>query len=211
MAQVLGLNRTTLRESMAVLEALGFVSRKQGNGTHLRLPGVDFQRYYFETALRLNHITLRDLEETREMLELEIVQSAARNATDQDIKTLSYFLEKLLSTRDEAYGLELDITFHLHIGTCTHNPVIQALLESLSSALREVLRERRSLVGTTPNGMGRTDITHVAVLEAIRDHDPRRALKAMQVHFDKWRDYVSRAKEIRKNASSGSEKRVRRR
>lgn len=192
-AEALGLNRTTLRESMAVLEALGFLHRKQGSGTFLTLPGADFQRLYFETALRLGHITTADLEAARELLEIQIVQIAAEHATAEDLKTLEVFLQRLITTRDGIYGLELDFAFHLHLGACTHNPVVQMLLESLSNALRTVLRERRALVGTLPGGVAETDQTHVGIFEAVKAHDPARARKAMLVHFGKWREYAGRA------------------
>ena len=198
-AEALDLNRTTLRENLAVLEALGFLTRKQGSGTYLNLPGADFQRLYFETALRLGHITTRNLEEVREMLELEIVQAAAENATEEDVRTLKVFVDRLLSTRDDAYGMELDAAFHLHLGACTHNPVVQMLLESLSSALRAVLRERRALVGTLPGGMEKTNLTHLGIFEAVRDHDPARARKAMIGHFEKWREFASRAADRRES------------
>ncbi len=193
-AEKLNLSRTTVREKLAVLQALGFVTKSQGSGTYLnRPPSSIFQKDIFEIALKLGHFTIEELEEAREMIEVEVVQAAARNATEDDIRALKYFLDRLLSTRDEHYGHELDVAFHLHLGVATHNAVVVMLLEGLSSVLRKVLTHRRELVNAYPRALEMTDATHTAIFDAVRKKDPNMAAAAMVNHFSTWKDYARKA------------------
>jgi Asp-tRNA(Asn)/Glu-tRNA(Gln) amidotransferase A subunit family amidase len=65
-AEKLNLSRTTVREKLAVLQALGFVTKSQGSGTYLnRPPSSIFQKDIFEIALKLGHFTIEELEELR--------------------------------------------------------------------------------------------------------------------------------------------------
>ena len=207
LAETLGLNRAQLREKMAVLEALGFISRTQGRGTFVTVPRHNFQKYYYEIALKLGYITIDQLQDAREMIEMEMVRAAARNATDEDIRALEYFLNRMLETADAEYGADLDVAFHMALGAASHNPVIKTILESLSMVLRQLHKKRRVLVSQAPSGLTQTDATHIDVFEAVKNRDPEAAQEAMSRHFSVWRDFAEKARkylEGRQAASSGA-------
>lgn len=77
MAELLQVQRSTLREALATLENLGVIERTQGRGTYLRLPDARIIQLYFDLALRLGYVTIEELETAREMLEREIARRAA--------------------------------------------------------------------------------------------------------------------------------------
>ena len=187
----LGVNRSTLRERMAILEAMGFLNRSQGSGTYLAMPKSQLLQLTFEMALKMKYTSIEQIEATREAIEIGMAKSAAENATDEDIKAIEYFLNRLLETTDREYGRELDHAFHMHIGAATHNPVMIMVLDSFSSSLRKVLQVRRHIMAITPKGLERTNQTHIAIFEAIRDHDPERATKAMEQHFSVWQEIAT--------------------
>jgi GntR family transcriptional repressor for pyruvate dehydrogenase complex len=193
LAASLGVNRATLREKMAVLDAIGFIKRAQGSGTYLTMPRSQILQLTFNMALQMNYTTIEHLTTAREMIEAGVARMAAQNATDKDIKAMKYFLERLLETQDPEYGHELDHAFHMHLSVATHNPVLQIILESFSPSLRKVLQHRRHLVSQIPQGLEKTNETHVAIFEAVRDHDPDRAVKAMEDHFTVWQKFARKA------------------
>jgi GntR family transcriptional repressor for pyruvate dehydrogenase complex len=204
LADKLGINRSSLREKMAVLEALGFITRTQGSGTFLSIPRSNLHKYYYEVALRLCSITIEQLQEAREMLEMEMVCAAAVNANDEDVKALEYFLNRMLETADAEYGADLDVAFHMALGAATHNPVIMILLEDLSFVLRRVYKERRLLVSRVPRGLAQTDATHLDILKAVREHEPVAAKAAMANHFSVWRDFAEKAGKVQKQQAGRS-------
>ncbi len=184
----LGMNRSSLREKMAILEAMGFLNRTQGSGTYLAMPKSQLLQLTFDMALRMNYTTIKQLQVARETIELGVAKAAAQNATAEDIKALEYFLYRLLETTDAEYGREVDHAFHIHLGVATHNPVMSTILDSFASSLRTVLQHRRQIISATPKGLEITNQTHVAIFEAVRDHDPERAVAAMERHFTLWQD-----------------------
>lgn len=196
LAEKLGINRSSLREKMAVLESLGFVSRTQGSGTFLSMPRSNIHKYYYEIALKLGSISIEQLQQAREMLEMEMVCAAAVNANEEDVKALEYFLNRMMETADAEYGADLDVAFHMALGAATHNPVVMMLLEDLSSVLRRVYKERRLLVSRAPRGLALTDATHVDVLKAVGEHDPVAARAAMTCHFSVWRECAEKARRL---------------
>jgi len=204
LADKLGINRSSLREKMAVLEALGFITRTQGSGTFLSIPRSNLHKYYYEVALRLCSITIEQLQEAREMLEMEMVCAAAVNANEEDVKALEYFLNRMLGTADAEYGADLDVAFHMALGAATHNPVVMILLEDLSFVLRRVYKERRLLVSRVPRGLAETDATHLDILKAVREHEPVAARAAMANHFSVWRNFAEKAEKVQKQQAGRS-------
>ncbi|MFW2367011.1 MAG: FadR/GntR family transcriptional regulator [Desulforhopalus sp.] len=193
LAASLGVNRATLREKMAVLDAIGFIKRTQGSGTYLTMPRSQILQLTFNMALRMNYTSIEHLTSAREMIEAGVARMAAQNATDKDIKAMKYFLDRLLETQDPEYGHELDHAFHMHLSVATHNPVLQIILESFSPSLRKVLQQRRRLVAQAPQGLEKTNETHVEIFEAVQNHDPDRAVKAMETHFAMWQKFAKKA------------------
>ena len=128
LSEVLGVNRSTLRERLAALETLGFVRRTQGSGTYLTMPDPGFVQLYFEMALRVNYMTFEQIEETRESLEREVAYSAALNATPEDIRALEDAMRRVLEAKSAEAGAEADYEFHLDLAHATHNPVISLIL-----------------------------------------------------------------------------------
>ena len=193
LVSALGINRSTLREKMAILEAMGFLNRTQGSGTYLAIPKSHLLQLTFKMSLRMNYATIEDMQQTREALELGVAKTAALNATEEDVKALDYFLNRLLETADPDYGREVDHAFHMHLGIAAHNPVMLTLLDSFSSSLRTVLQHRREIIAKVPRGLELTNQTHVAIFEAVRDHDSERAGKAMEKHFSVWQEIAGKS------------------
>ena len=81
------------------------------------------------------------------------------------------------------HGVEHDIAFHLAIAAATHNPFYQDLLQYLNLQLRLAVSTARA---NSRQLAGMTDAVHhehVAVFEAIRDHDAPRARRMAERHL----------------------------
>ncbi|MCG8351920.1 MAG: FCD domain-containing protein [Chloroflexales bacterium] len=192
LAKALDVQRSTLRERLASLEVLGLIRRTQGSGTYLALPDSGFVRLYFEMALKLGYFNIEQLQQAREMLEHEVARVAACSATPDDLAALQAALDRMLTTQSVAEGDEADYQFHLSLMQATHNPVITLIMEGLASVLYQVLQQRRQLIRTIPGAAERTNATHILIVQAIFDHDPEQAVRAMENHFAVWNEESTR-------------------
>lgn len=188
LALSLGVNRTTVRERLAVLELLGLLRRTQGSGTYLDMPNSTFVRLYFDMAVRLGHVEVGELEQAREMIEHEVARRAATRAGAEDLAALERCVERMLNAGSVEEGDQADYEFHLSLVRASHNPVMVLIVEGLSSVLRQLLRRRRYMVRQVPGGAERTNATHIPILEAIRDRDPDGAVRAIENHFRVWNE-----------------------
>ncbi|GAC1402896.1 MAG: FCD domain-containing protein [Candidatus Velthaea sp.] len=185
-AQTLGVQRSTLREALATLTHLGILNRTQGRGTYVSLLRSDFVQLYFNVALAVGHITIDDLETLREMLEREIVRRAVSTATARDVFDLEERALKMESAKTTKERLDAEYEFHGLLATMTHSPVIELLMDGLSSVLRQALRRRRYAVRSLPGSAERMDAIHLPIAKAIGRRDEDAAVAAMDEHFALW-------------------------
>jgi GntR family transcriptional repressor for pyruvate dehydrogenase complex len=207
MAQTLGIQRSTLREGLATLTHLGMLQRTPGRGTYVGLPQADFMQLYFDVGLAIGHITVDDLETVREMLEREIVRRVAQSGEPRD----AFELEELARRMEEAASteakLEADYEFHRRLAAAANSPVVELLMEGLSTALRRVMHYRRFRVRSVPDAAKRMDATHLPIALAIRRKNPKAAVAAMDDHFSVWSELSEKvlpAKRKRRGASGAT-------
>lgn len=182
------MQRSNMREHLATLEHLGFIQRTQGRGTFLQMPQPDFLQLYFDLALQLNYVSVESLENAREMLEREIVQSAATQASADDISRLRTLRDRIKKPKDVEDGISADYEFHRHLAWMTGNPIIIMLVQGLATVLRQVMFHRRVLVRRDTEAARQTNATHDAIILALEAHDPEAARGAMLRHFQVWNE-----------------------
>jgi GntR family transcriptional repressor for pyruvate dehydrogenase complex len=186
LAARLGIQRSTLRERLAMLEQLGVLQRTQGSGTYVRLPNSEFVRFYFDLALTLGFIGIDELQVAREALEREIARRAAVMADSDDVAELNRLVQKMQHSSDAKERLEADYQFHIRLAASARNSVISLIIDGLSNVLRRTLYRRHLLVRSVPGAAERTDASHGPIVEAIRSRNPEAALAAMDAHFRTW-------------------------
>ena len=180
------LHRTSVRNVLSVLQSLGFIERKQGSGTFLKMPQPVFIQLYFELALKLNYISVDHLESAREMFEREIIQAASSNFNSKDIERLESLCNRIVNSTDVLEGIEADYEFHEQLAIMARNPAILIIFQGLSSVLKKVLHQRRVLARQSPEAQKKTNETHIAIVQALKTRDPELARQAMDSHFETW-------------------------
>mgnify|MGYP003301974537 CR=1 FL=1 len=88
LSQELGVSRTTLREAIRTLISNGVLVVKRGKGTYV---SEQFDQYAHELDVNdfmKKQITLRDLYETRLIIEPEAAALACKRATDDEIEEI---------------------------------------------------------------------------------------------------------------------------
>ncbi len=170
----LGVGRSTVREAIRVLAHNGVLEVRQGDGTYVRsLPGDG------EPLMsRLQRARVREVQEVRRALELEIVKLAAERRANRDLEGIRTCLEKRRKagkTKDSAAVLDADIAFHCAVADASGNKVFSDLYRAFALSLRRALL---TLWSETDSKASRTEDLHQKLADAIEARD---SVKAMTI------------------------------
>lgn len=169
----LAAGRSSIREAIRKLQALGILESRPGSGTYLvRIVSPDA----IHIPLTLDVTTLRDrllqTLDVRRGLELEASAIAAQRRTALDIARLEERLVEMERVHHEkgTAGRE-DLAFHLAIYDATHNPLFRQLLEQMREAFERFWHKPFD----RPDFARRSFPFHRELFDAIRDGDADRA------------------------------------
>lgn len=179
----LNVPRSALRDKLMTLEHIGILERTQGSGTYVRMLNADLIRLYFDLALALGYINTDELETARELLEREIARRAAVVGTDADFDELARLCDRMSAAVTVEKNLEEDYCFHMRLAQTAWNPVINLIVEGLSTVLHTVLARRRRMVRSLPDAAARQNAAHPPIVDALRRCDPDGAMLAMDNHL----------------------------
>ena len=138
--------RSTVREALSALKAMGLVEIHQGEGIYVRkinpsdleMPSLD--------ALLMSRTTILELLEARKSLEVSNAGLAAEKRTEEDLLAFEDILVRMKnSLGDEEQGEKEDMLFHLTLARATHNSIMARLLETISAQMELAIRETRRL------------------------------------------------------------------
>ncbi|MBN8868553.1 MAG: FadR family transcriptional regulator [Solirubrobacterales bacterium] len=185
LALMLGVSRTSLRDSLRQLELKGMVDRRPGRGTVVLNPAFAGVGPDLLSKLDRSERDIREVMDLRAVIEPPITARAARRATARDIRELHAIVEKMeRSSPDQAP--EIDILFHQQIARATHNPLLGQLVEFAS----DWINESRPAAGFSDQRMKRSIAAHRRIVEAIESRDPESARQAMADHIERVIDLV---------------------
>lgn len=184
LASRFAVSRSSLREGVRALVAMGILETRQGSGTTVTSlsPDLLLKPLEFWASIQAGKSS-RDLHTVRQSLEVEAAAMAAIRRTDEDIERLKSLIataEPAIQSTDHEAAMAADLEFHLTLAKISRNPVLIALLEVLS---RPTLRMR---MWQSIHRSGRLEITHhehQAILNAIAAGDPISAHAAMHTHL----------------------------
>lgn len=177
--KIFGVGRSTLREALRILENSGIISVRHGVGAF-----VTSKSSSEPLSKQLMAAPEIDVKEVRELLEVKIVEKAALNRTEADIKTISKFLTKRNKAADNNNfneWLEADLNFHIAIATASKNVVLINLYKTFAE---QQLKKSISATVAEPAVMNRFTGVHNNLLESIINKQPEIA-KALIENMNK--------------------------
>jgi len=179
LCEQLGVSRSSVREALRVLEAIGLVEKAQGKGVFVRRsrPAYVPQRYLPGAIQEAGPIVLQ----MRMVLEPHCAALAAARAGAHDVRALRAELQRLqeaLASRALEDAVVADSRFHLALARASRNELLFHMMQSLDPVATE--NRRRALPIYSDR---RLVALHVAIFEAVRRRDPAGARRAMQRHM----------------------------
>jgi GntR family transcriptional repressor for pyruvate dehydrogenase complex len=172
-----GVSRASLRQALKVLEIMGVISQRIGDGTYVNETAAQIFVHPMQLLVLLDSISLEELFETRMMVEPEIAARAAERANSQDLANLRAALNKMKNALDAETHIEGDLAFHNSILEASGNRVCQRMFSVLQNALLNSMKRTLSAPRT---GLR----SHQKILKAIQARKPAQARVFMLEHLN---------------------------
>ena len=183
-----GVSRSSVRDAIRSLEALGLLEPRQGVGTVVRDPSIDAVVSPVTNVLLQKHKVINELLDVRMIIEPALARRAALHATAKHIAEM----EAILHRQEEKVSLEEpateeDTAFHYTIALAADNSIMLKLTHVLMDSLRE-MRERSLQVG---DRQVRSLAGHNRILAALKQGDTAAAEAAMRRHLSEIEKIIS--------------------
>jgi GntR family transcriptional repressor for pyruvate dehydrogenase complex len=125
---------------------------------------------------------IENLMEVRIALEGVTAASAALRCDEKDLLKIDALMKKMeaVTKKDEKHFAPLDLEFHVTLAEASQNFLIVDLIAMIRGQLEKAL----SRVLLLPNARPLSFKEHLAIVSAIKRHDPEAAREAMQIHLD---------------------------
>lgn len=185
LAEELGVNRSTMREGLRLLEQTGLVERRSGRRLFAAVPGTARLGVPVSRALLLNRVTFEDLFQL--MLALE-PRGARLAAVRIDADALAALDDNLARTEAAAAKgasvTALDVEFHGLVASPMGNPAWDVAREPAASLLYPAADP---MMRRLPHATDRLIVAHRAITEALRTADGDGAETWMRRHIEDFK------------------------
>ena len=186
LADKLGVGISSVREAIKMLESLGAVESRQGEGTFVCNTLKEGAANAFEIQLALLPQVADYLVEFREVYETAYTHLAMEHATSQDLSKVEAAVialeDKVKQKSPEALvESEDELGFHRTVLNCTHNPYIIKIGEVALDLFFDILQERLE-----PLPLIEAARDHRDIYEAVKRKDKEALEKVLKKCFTWW-------------------------
>jgi GntR family transcriptional repressor for pyruvate dehydrogenase complex len=192
LAELFKASRNSVRDAIRVLEQMGLIESRQGDGTYVRSVSAEELAEPLALMLLQSRTQMRELWEVRRVLEPALAGFAAARITDEELDELDVVLEAQRRKVDAGFiPLEEDTAFHNGIAEAARNTVMLRALDTLVDLLRQS-RERSLQQHDRP---AYSLAGHRRILAALHRRDPEGARSEMLRHLHDIEERVFSAAE----------------
>lgn len=185
LADLMNVSRTSVREAIKTLSAMGLVVIKKGHGVFVSGTDLGSVINKMGDALVLKKDEVEQLFELRKILETQAAQWAAERATAEEMQ----FLKKIVDEAKQACQSQdtnpevvtnHDTRFHNAVIEASHNNVLGMVMIGMLEALTKVRLKAMQVPGRVVQSI----IDHEEIVKAIMNRDGEAARKAMYSHIE---------------------------
>jgi len=186
-----GVNRSTVREGIRLLEHDGIIQRQSNRRLAVSLPHYERLASRTTRAMVLHEVTFRELYEASMALQMATIEGAVQRATREMIAALEDNVERTAHVLGDAAAVaQLDSEFHAMIGRASGNRVLQLAREP-SDLL--VYPTTKMILSKVKEGPARLLEAHRMMLDAIRRGDAEAGRLWARRHLNDWRKGFERS------------------
>lgn len=187
LAEKFGVSRRSIHAAILKLESYGILKSLPQSGTFIPNIGSVAMNGMVGDLLNLGLPSFKSLVETRIVLELKAVKSAAKKRTKEGLDNIKRALDahekKILSGED---AVQEDLLFHLAIAKASDNVTMNQIMIAITPQIIVDFKKYH----VDYNQLDDLRIKeHTEIYEAIRDQNPKLAKKRMKEHFKLLYEY----------------------
>jgi GntR family transcriptional repressor for pyruvate dehydrogenase complex len=189
LAESFGVARSSLRQALKVLEVMGVISQRVGDGTYLNTAAPSILSESLDFLIVLDGISFYELMEARLIVEPELAARAAERASSSDLSELHRLLKSMDDCRDDlARFISLDVAFHNAVFRAAGNRVCTLMFTVVQKSLHKLIDVTAHIVDPE-----HTLRLHQRIYTAIRKRDPEAARRRMAEHLVDARELLANA------------------
>lgn len=211
LAASFGVARSSLRPALKVLEMMGVITQKVGDGSYLNKDASSVLAVPMEFLFLLDETSIQELTEMRLMIEPAMAALAAERADAKDIALLKRSIADFESSeRDHLRLVASDLLFHRAIFDASRNRLAGRFFSTIHRAMLNMMIVTSQLVE-----MEHTLEFHRPVMLAIEQRNPELASSLMKDHLTDARDLLlhnreeQRNRQLRDHLTAGLSSRIR--
>jgi GntR family transcriptional regulator, transcriptional repressor for pyruvate dehydrogenase complex len=179
-ARALKISRASLRTGIGYLAAMGVMKVRHGVGTFVADGPAEFSKASLSLLGVLHGFQPWQMFEARLILESSLAELAAERGKEEHNTSLAEEVAEMFSAMESpAEYLIHDLLFHRVISQASGNPILAALMETVTSAMYD---ERRKTVERSRNLRESAEM-HREIYRAIRARKPLEARRLMEEHL----------------------------
>ena len=179
LANTLNVSRETVRGAIQLLVAKGLVEVSQGART--RVAKLLDEHWKGSSALALHNYDISTVTETRRVVEIAILRSAAINISSKELDRLGSLVGSQEGMLKDPVAFHIsDHEFHSLIYQAGEN----ALLAKIAGDVYSYALDARHIAMNQENAIERSVREHMSIYRALEKHDPDAAERAVAGHLD---------------------------
>jgi GntR family transcriptional repressor for pyruvate dehydrogenase complex len=183
--------RSSLRQALKVLEIMGVITQKVGDGSYLNRDASAVLAVPMEFLFLLDDTSVQELTELRFMMEPALAAKAAERANLDDILLLRQSITDLEnSERDRVKLVASDLLFHRAIFQASGNRLTGRLFHTIHRAMLNMMILTSQMVD-----LEHTVSFHKPILAAIEQRNPELAAKLMTAHLTDATNLLTHSRE----------------
>lgn len=181
LAQVMGVSRTVIRESLNRLKTMGLIESIKHKGTLIKSPDLPNILQKSMIPNILNPQSLKDAFELRLVLEVGMADLVAKRVTDKDIEELSEIVKNEISpASDILFDVDYEVKFHGKLYDITGNETLKGFQNLLLPVFNYVYSS--GLINKPLNK--KKYVSHRGLVDILRERDAGMFRIAMRRHLE---------------------------
>jgi len=184
MAEEFGISRNILREALKILKERGLIELRSGDGAYAAEPEIGILKDMLKRFLSFENITVKNLFEFRQAIEIAACGLAAENHTNEDIEIMKNILKEMEAAyEDHKAWCSFELDFHLAVAKASGNPLFFAFLSSISQLLFDSFYKGHQ--SQKKEGMEEGIKGHRKIINAIRSKNKKDAEIVMSNYLER--------------------------
>ncbi|GAC1418106.1 MAG: FadR/GntR family transcriptional regulator [Acidobacteriaceae bacterium] len=183
--------RSSLRQALKVLEIMGVITQKVGDGSYLNRDASSVLSVPMDFLFLLDDTSVQELTELRFLIEPALAAQAAERANSEDIALLRQSITDLEnSVQDRVKLVASDLLFHRAIFQASGNRLTGRIFHTIHRAMLNMMMVTSQLVD-----LEHTVAFHRPILAAIEGRDSKLASKLMTAHLTDAANLLAQSRE----------------